>query len=214
MQVVMGMDISPTGSALVTLVQGAPEAPVEVRSMLLLNRGSAKSRKAGDEHLKNMTIDNLVYVASSIGHELQRILPKLVMLEDYSGGNTENPFTLACTGEITGAAKLWMQQSKVEWHEVAASTLKKFTTGSGSGKKEAMWLGAYKKWGVDQSTLGDDNNVLDAYCLARMGLALLWHQLEVLAPAKYEAECFKSMRAGGAPRLSAAAKKKLRGGAA
>jgi Holliday junction resolvasome RuvABC endonuclease subunit len=173
-----------------------------VLSTVLLNRGSSKSRAKGDEALKGMSIGNLSYVAGAIGHELTTQRPDLVMLEDYSGGHTGSPFTLACTGEITGAAKLWMHSQQTLWREIAAATLKKYVTGSGGGKKEAMWLGAFKKFGIDQDVLGDDNNVLDAYCLARMGLDLARFQTEGASGfAKYEIETFKKPRMGGASRL-------------
>lgn len=176
--------------------------------MVLLDRGSSTRRKKGNDAFKCGTIENLAYVSSSIGAELQKQKPALVMLEDYSGGSTPNPFILAQTGEVTGVAKLWLHSSNVPWHEVVASTLKKFVTGSGSGKKEVMWLGAYKKWGVDQSTLGDSNNVLDGYCLARMGLAFVASDEQM---PRYERECFKAMRLGGSARSFGKKAKKSEG---
>lgn len=170
-------------------------------SIQLLNRGSAKTHSKDDAPLKGMSIDNLVYASSSIGHELQTHHPALVMLEDYSGGNTHNAFILACTGEVTGAAKLWMHQEKIPWREVASGTLKKYTTGFGGGKKELMWKGAYKRWGIEESIIGDDNNVLDAYCLARMGLDLVaFEEGSTDGFVRYEVESFRKLRLGGAPR--------------
>lgn len=146
-------------------------------------------------------IEALVYIASSIGHEITERKPDLVVLEDYSGGRGPNPFVLALTGEITGAAKLWMHSNGTPWKEVAAATLKKFVTGSGGGKKEQMWLGAFKRWGVDPSSLGgDDNNILDGYCLARMGLAMLFLDRGEYNATQNELAAFKAVRVGGSPR--------------
>lgn len=203
---VSGLDLSPTGTGLVTLSMTDPKSPPKLENILLLNRGRADG-KIDDAHLRGMGIENLLYVASGIGAELGRQKPSLVVVEDYSGGGTQNAFILACTGEVTGAAKLWMKQLAIPWLEVAGSTLKKFVSGSGAGKKEVVWLGCYKRWGVDQSVLGDDNNVLDAYCLARLGLAITLHKAGKYDPTKYESEVFKVIRQGGAPRPS---KKKKR----
>lgn len=47
---------------------------------------------------------------------------------------------------------------------VPPTVLKKFITGTGTAKKELMLLKVYKKFGVEFS----DNNLCDAYCLARL----------------------------------------------
>lgn len=46
---------------------------------------------------------------------------------------------------------------------VPPSSLKKFVTGKGNSKKELMLLNVYKKWKIEFT----DNNLADAYCLAR-----------------------------------------------
>lgn len=147
-----------------------------------------------------MSIENLVYVSSSIARELQKHAPALVALEDYSGGHGPQAVYLPQIGEVAGAAKLWMHQLSIPWKEVAAGTLKKFTTGSGAGKKEVMWLGAYRRWGIDQSTLGTDNNVLDAYCLARLALSIAWADRGEFVP-KTDLVIMKAVRTGGSSRV-------------
>lgn len=171
-------------------------------AMTLLNRGSSKGKKE-DDALKGMTIHNLIYVASSIGHELTLRAPQLVCLEDYSGGAGPNASILAQTGEVTGAAKLWMHQGGVRWFEIAATSLKKYVTGSGKGKKEVVWLGAYKRWGVDQSVIGDDNNVLDAYCLARAALAILWREEDPSTMTQVDRVALSKIRVGGSSQSKA-----------
>jgi crossover junction endodeoxyribonuclease RuvC len=51
---------------------------------------------------------------------------------------------------------------------VQPTTLKKFVTGNGTAKKNNMMLAVYKKWGYET----DDDNLADAYALARVALAL------------------------------------------
>ena len=199
MKTAMGMDLSPTGSALVTLSQTTPRATPTIVSKILLNRGKSPPKK-GDEALKGFSVANLAYVASSIGAELSAQRPPLVLLEDYSGGHGPQAIHLPFIGEVAGTAKLWMHQLGIPWREVAATTLKKYVTGSGAGKKEVMWLGAYKRWGVEPTDLEKNDNVLDAYCLARAALALMWAEEDPTTMTKAERETLAKIRVGGSPR--------------
>ena len=52
---------------------------------------------------------------------------------------------------------------------VAPSTLKKFVTGKGNAKKDSMYLETYKRFGVSFT----DDNLCDAYGLAKVGEAIL-----------------------------------------
>lgn len=54
------------------------------------------------------------------------------------------------------------------YHEVSPSSLKKFATGKGNTKKDAMVLPIYKRWGFES----DSDNIRDAYVLAQMARAL------------------------------------------
>ena len=49
---------------------------------------------------------------------------------------------------------------------VPPTVLKKFVTGKGNSKKDEMRLGAYKRWAFEDKS----DDVVDAYCLAQMGL--------------------------------------------
>lgn len=57
--------------------------------------------------------------------------------------------------------------NKTKFSIIPPTTLKKWLTGKGNSKKELMILNCYKKFGVSFN----DNNLCDAYCLARMALA-------------------------------------------
>ena len=70
---------------------------------------------------------------------------------------------------------------------VASTTLKKFVTGNGAAKgKGLMVKHVYKKWGYDT----DDDNLADAYGLARLGAAVLCGTSE----HKYERDCIDTVR--------------------
>lgn len=64
--------------------------------------------------------------------------------------------------------RIFLLKSKKEFKIIAPGTLKKFVAGEGKGncKKELILLKTYKKWGIEF----DNNNLADAYGLARMAL--------------------------------------------
>ena len=62
--------------------------------------------------------------------------------------------------------RLFLLKRKVTYKIIAPGTLKKFVTGDGRAKKDLMLLKVYKKWGVEF----DNDNIADAYGLARMAL--------------------------------------------
>ena len=57
-------------------------------------------------------------------------------------------------------------RSDMKYDVIPPTTLKKFITGKGNTKKELMLLKVYKRWGVEFT----DNNMADAFSLARMAL--------------------------------------------
>lgn len=57
--------------------------------------------------------------------------------------------------------------------EVAPMTLKKFITGKGNAKKDLMMLEVFKRWNFAATS----NDAADAYALAKVGMALLGHDV-------------------------------------
>jgi crossover junction endodeoxyribonuclease RuvC len=68
---------------------------------------------------------------------------------------------------------------------VQPTSLKKFTTGNGTAKKNNMLLAVYKKWGFETS----DDNLADAYSLAQLARTLHTGSAELA----YEKEALKSV---------------------
>jgi len=62
--------------------------------------------------------------------------------------------------------RIFLIKHKTNFNIIAPGTLKKFVAGHGHAKKELMLLKTYKKWGEEF----DNNNLCDAYGLARMAL--------------------------------------------
>ncbi len=79
-------------------------------------------------------------------------------------------------GALHFMIRLIFLKKKINYSIIAPGTLKKFVAGKGKGnaKKELMLLKTYKRWGVEF----DDNNLCDAYGLAR--LALEDHDNEII----------------------------------
>lgn len=69
-------------------------------------------------------------------------------------------------GAIHFCTRVYLYKHNIKYKVIAPGTLKKFVTGKGNSKKDIMLLKTYKKWGVEFS----DNNICDAYGLARMAL--------------------------------------------
>ncbi len=69
-------------------------------------------------------------------------------------------------GALHYLIRLIFLKKKINYKIIAPGTLKKYVAGTGVAKKELMLLKTYKKWGVEFS----DNNLCDAYGLARMAL--------------------------------------------
>lgn len=70
---------------------------------------------------------------------------------------------------------------------VPPTTLKKFITGKGNSKKEMMLLETYKKYGVSFS----NNNMADAFGLAKIGEALINEQIKLTKPQSEVIEMLK-----------------------
>lgn len=69
-------------------------------------------------------------------------------------------------GALHFLLRLFLFKKNINYKIIAPGTLKKFVTGTGVAKKELMLLKTYKKWGAEF----DNNNLCDAYGLARMAL--------------------------------------------
>jgi len=71
-------------------------------------------------------------------------------------------------GALHYLIRIFLYRKKVKYKIIAPGSLKKFICGPGNGnaKKEFMLLNIYKKYGLEFK----DNNIADAYSLARMAL--------------------------------------------
>lgn len=89
---------------------------------------------------------------------------QMVYLEGLSFGSKGR--TVSQLGAVHYLTRIFLMQHNLQYKIITPTVLKKFVTGKGNSKKELILLNVYKKWGVEF----DDNNLADAYSLARMAL--------------------------------------------
>ena len=90
--------------------------------------------------------------------------PDLVVLEGYGFGQMASVVTLA---EIGSVVRFLLWQNAIPFIDVPPSSLKMFL-GKGNLKKEMVRLECFKQHGYEHKS----NDVVDAYVLAIMGLAM------------------------------------------
>lgn len=116
-----------------------------------------------DERLRDLA--RLVYIRD----RLYAMLPKgdiaIGVWESYAMKSTNRPFLL---GEVGGIVQLALYDAGARVECAAPKALKKFVTGNASATKAEMVATIEQRWGA--TFPGNDDNLADAYGLARMGL--------------------------------------------
>jgi|WetSurSiteA1Bulk_404760.scaffolds.fasta_scaffold00070_33 crossover junction endodeoxyribonuclease RuvC len=94
---------------------------------------------------------------------------KLVYLEGLSYGSQGR--SVSQIGAVHYLTRIFLYKNKINYKIISPSELKKFITGKGNAKKDLMLLNIYKKFGIAY----EDDNLADAYSLARMALEEYGH---------------------------------------
>lgn len=152
--ITMGVDLSLTGTGVIVLRNG------EIIHEELIKSKSTKTYVDEVRRIQQI-VQSIITIAGGYS-------PQLVVIEGlaFMARNTTALVQLAGLNYLLRAA---LVGQGIPFVIVAPSTLKKFVTGKGSGPKDVMMLETFKRWGV---TLVD-NNVCDAYGLAKTGEALI-----------------------------------------
>jgi crossover junction endodeoxyribonuclease RuvC len=119
-----------------------------------------KSKKKG--------IERVIDIDSFLFDLLELHTPKLVILEGYAYGIGRGS-ALANLGELGGVIRKTLTVEQYKYIIVPPASAKKFATSKGNAKKDEMRLAVYKRWGFEADTMDE----VDAYVLARIGLAVL-----------------------------------------
>jgi Holliday junction resolvasome RuvABC endonuclease subunit len=151
---IAGLDASLTGTAL--LVLGANTDKIFYKRTFA-NNLTGPTRLA---YLKHEILLALQYY---------RLELKAVFLEDYGFSFRGHDFKLA---ELGGILRLGIAELEIPLYVIAPACLKLFVTGKGNSKKDIMLEQVFRKYHVGSETLKDDNQV-DAYALAKLGMCYL-----------------------------------------
>jgi len=141
----VGIDLSLTGTGVVVLNDQA-----EIMEKKLVRTTPATSIE-----------QRLLFILGEIDFVKNIVSRAGVYIEDLSfGSRGQAMFQLAGLHYLV---RTFFYRSAVSFNVISPSALKKFVTGKGNAKKDLMLLKTFKKWGVEFS----DDNLCDAYCLAR-----------------------------------------------
>ena len=144
----VGIDHSLTGTGVVVLNQDG-----KIEEQKLIKTGPGDS----DEKRMITILDNLAFI------------PKMLRLKTvYIEGPSfaSHGQAVLQMGALHYLIRIFLFRKKIKYNIIAPGTLKKFISGNGNAKKEHMLLNIYKKWDIEFF----DNNIADAYGLARMAL--------------------------------------------
>ena len=111
-------------------------------------------------------------------HVVKKMQPDMAVIEGYAYGVRTNSAVLI--NSIGAVCRLILHDFQVPTIEIAPSSVKKFTTGKSQATKSLMLKHVYMVWGFDTN----DDNIADAYALARMGFALLDPPMEMRDTAR------------------------------
>jgi Holliday junction resolvasome RuvABC endonuclease subunit len=151
MKYYVGLDLSLVATGLIVLDS---EANIVVKRLIKVkSRGAqrlSEIRCAILEGLSVVALSNESYIVNIEGYS-------------YGSKNRGLPFQI---GELGGVVKACLYDNKMEFIVTAPMIMKKFVTGRGNAKKEEVIEAISEIWGEEFK----DNNLADAYGLARMAL--------------------------------------------
>jgi len=166
---VLGIDLSLTGTGCVILEDG------EIKEKVLI-----KTKNSGK--LPNDELKRLLYIRDQIN--MEKI--DLAVMEGLAM-NARNTSSLTQGSGLNYLVRDRLSRSKIPFCICQPTTLKKFATGKGNCPKDNIMLEVYKRWSVDIT----DNNLCDAFVLAKIGESLLGGKGFLTKPQKEVIELLK-----------------------
>jgi crossover junction endodeoxyribonuclease RuvC len=151
----IGLDLSLTGTGVVVLEDGK-----------ILSQKLIKSKPCGDRPCNEVT--RIRTIVSGIEEVVRSNKLDVAVIEGLAF-MVRNATALVQLSALNYMTRAMLMDCGVPFVIVAPTSLKKFVTGNGGSKKDVMLIEVYKRWG---ETLLDDN-ICDAYSLARVGEAFI-----------------------------------------
>ncbi|MFQ6118371.1 MAG: crossover junction endodeoxyribonuclease RuvC [Methanosarcinales archaeon] len=118
-------------------------------------------RKDKGKITQKIKIDRLLSIKNEIKKLIEKFQPKVFVMEDYSFGARGS--AIYNLGELGGMIKLLVVGRGLELKIVNPLLLKKFITGKGNARKDAMLLYVFKNFGFETT----NHNIADAFSLHR-----------------------------------------------
>lgn len=165
--VIVGIDLSLTGTGVVVI-----DNKSKILYQALIKTKTTNSPTEETKRLKN--IINQLPV-----QYLQNGITALVVIEGLAF-MARNSTALVQLAGLSYLLRSMLIDLTVPFIIVAPTSLKKFTVGKGNAGKDEMMLAAYKRWGISLT----NDNLADAYALARCGLALKGIDKNLIEPQK------------------------------
>lgn len=167
----LGIDVSTRlGAVVVTEDRGRvrPLAMHEFTGAAVLEGAAALPGSVNAIRRARSIAEQVVQVA--LRHE-----PEVIVVEGYGFASSNG---LSTCVEVGTSVLMTLWKHSFEWTLCEPTRLKKFILGVGKGKKDQHRLGVYKRWAFEH----DSDNVVDAFALACVGLALKDRLADVLTP--------------------------------
>ena len=150
----LGIDLSLTSTGFVKLENGK-----------IIKQDLTKTKPSGDDVVKGL--ERLLEIVNSVN--LDDVSIAVVEGLAFMARNTSALVQLSGLNYLM-REKLYYKH--IPFTIVAPTTLKKFATGKGNSPKDSILLEIYKRYGISFQ----NDNLADAYILARIGEALLGEQ--------------------------------------
>lgn len=132
----------------------------------IVNEKLIKSKPSGPAPIDE--IKRLIKIKDEIAKIVTENKPYLAVIEGLAFC-ARNTTALVQLAGLNYMVREMLYTLQVQFIIIAPSTLKKFLTGKGNCPKELMLLETYKRY----HKFFTDNNLCDAYCLAKVGEAAL-----------------------------------------
>jgi crossover junction endodeoxyribonuclease RuvC len=173
----VGMDLSLTGTGIVTLENG-----------LIKDKQLIKSKPNDGKPTSEVKRIYQIREQIPLPTDTKDVL---AVIEGVSFGIQKTTSVSQLSGlTYLVRTRLWL--AGIPFVIVAPTTLKKYVTGRGNAQKDEMMLETYKRWHVSF----EENNTCDAYGLAQIGMAILADQnrIEYHGLTKWQYEIINKLK--------------------
>lgn len=157
----MGIDLSLTGTGILIIDDNGT---VIIKQLVkTLNKEKILGTKP-IQYIDILPEDRIIKILNVVKNLCETNKPNIIYIEGLSFGSQGR--SVLELGGLHYCIKVYLKTENYNYKTIPPKTLKKKITGNGNANKETMILKVFKKYGEEFS----DNNLCDAYCLARCAL--------------------------------------------